>query len=312
MAQPYDRNYKLFGQSDLRGLLYLFGRIPLDADVVIEPVPKELILPGLLIADDAFLIRQGDRKGILHLEAELRWHKGIPRDMGRYAQTLDLRLELPVRSILVLLTKQSAPEPVPDTYAFERGAMEFRFRYEALKLWEMDGAEVVDMGRPRLMPWALLMNTPKAKARKAGEMVEATMDRELGAQFVTFGTLGKRYDRVELLEMLGRLQPMLLRDEILEQSGFVQHFQKKAFERGVEEGREEGREEGHEAGRADGQAEEARRMLKLVLAKRFPGLETPGSIDRLNDAAAIERLVERIVILEDRAAATRLLEDAAQ
>lgn len=317
MAQPWDRNYKLFGQTDLRGLLCVFGGIPLDADIAIEAIPKELILPGLLIADDAYLIREGEHRGVLHLEAELRWHKGIPRDMGRYAQALDLRLELPVRSILVLLTRPSAPDPVPDSYEFQRGAMQFRFDYEPVKLWEMDGARIVDMERPRLMPWALLMDIPRDKVRKAGEIVEATMDRELGAQFVTFGTLGKRYDRVELLEMLGRLQPMLLRDEILEQSGFVQHFQKKAFERGVEEGREQGREQGLEQGleaglekgRADGQGEEARRMLRLILSQRFPGLEDSSAIDRLQDPAMIERLVARIVVVENRDEAAALLRD---
>ena len=59
----------------------------------------------------------------------------------------------------------------------------------------------------------------------------------------------------------------------------------------VQEEREQGRVEGEAQGLAKGQAEEARRLLRMALADRFPGLETMPEIDRIGNIADLESLL---------------------
>ena len=120
MAKRFDRNFKATGQKDARGQLYLFAGVPLDESIEVRPVDKDLAVPGFLV-DDCYIVDDGSGPVVTHLEAELRWHGGIPRDMGRYIQALDLKYELPVDSVLVLLTPAGLPTPAPDSYLIDRG-----------------------------------------------------------------------------------------------------------------------------------------------------------------------------------------------
>ena len=115
MAKPYDRNFKVTGQKDARGHLYVFAGVPLDDSIEVQPVDKDLSVPGFLV-DDCYIVKDKNGSSVKHLEAELRWHTGIPRDMGRYMQALDLKLELHVDSVLLLLTQAGVPDPIPDHY----------------------------------------------------------------------------------------------------------------------------------------------------------------------------------------------------
>ena len=108
------------GQKDARGQLYIFAGVPLDEAIEVTPVDKDLSVPGFLV-DDCYIVKQGAHTVVKHLEAELRWHSGIPRDMARYIQALDLKFELPVESVLVLMTQVGTPAPVPTSYRIRRG-----------------------------------------------------------------------------------------------------------------------------------------------------------------------------------------------
>ncbi|MDX1983866.1 MAG: hypothetical protein SFV51_26565 [Bryobacteraceae bacterium] len=294
MANPYDRNFKVFGEDDVRGMMYLFAGIPLTDRVSITPIDKDLAVPGLLV-DNAQIIRHRGRRFILHLEAELFWHDGIPRDIGRYAQALDLKYELPVRSVLVLLTPRGCPKRLPKDYRYRRGGLDFRHRYETVPVWKLPAENYVRLARPSLQPWVLLMRPSDRQAQRAADLVTTSGDKDLMAQFLALGRLNSRYDKAKLLEFLGRLQPMILRDDILEQSDFVQYFKKKGLDQGREEGREEGRAEG------------ALCLLRLLLRERFKGLETRPELNRLTDPAEIERLAKKLLAAKDRESALGIL-----
>ena len=85
MAKRYDRNFKVTGQNDARGQLYIFAGVPLGESVEVTQVDKDLAVPGFLV-DDCYLLKDAAGTRVMHLEAELRWHSGIPRDMARYIQ----------------------------------------------------------------------------------------------------------------------------------------------------------------------------------------------------------------------------------
>ena len=105
------------------------------------------------------------------------------------------------------------------------------------------------------------------------------------ARFLTLGSL--RYDREELKQMLGGPR-MGMVEVIMEGSSLVRYEREQAEAKGKAEGKAEGL--------AKGQAEEARRLLRLALADRFPGLETMPELDRIQDLADLESLLLRHAI----------------
>jgi hypothetical protein len=258
MAQRFDRSAKVFGEEDVRGMLYLFAGIPLEDRVHITPIDRDLALPGMLVA-----------------------------------QGLSLKFQLPVRSILVLLTSRGCPERPPRVCVSRSEHTVFRHRFEIVPLWKQRAAPIVRLARKSLQPWVLLMRPNDREAQRAADIIGG--DRDLASQYLTLGRLNERYDRAKLLEMLGRLQPMILRDEILEQSDFIQYFKKK------------GLDQGREAGLAEGRVEGARDLLRLLLRERFKGLENRPELKRLTEIGQIERLTKKIVAAKDREAVLALL-----
>ena len=81
MAKRFDRNFKVTGQQDARGYLYIFAAVPLDDSIEVTPVDKDLSVPGFLV-DDHYILTGPSGPRIKHLEAELRWRAEIPRHMG--------------------------------------------------------------------------------------------------------------------------------------------------------------------------------------------------------------------------------------
>ena len=64
---------------------------------------------------------------------------------------------------------------------------------------------------------------------------------------------------------------------------------------------------------AAGEAREARRMLRLALAQRFPGLETMPEIDRISETGDLENIMLRQVFgSTDRASVELAIVSAAE
>ncbi len=51
MAKRFDRNFKVTGQQDARGYLYIFAGVPLDNSIEVTPLHKDLSIPGFLVDD---------------------------------------------------------------------------------------------------------------------------------------------------------------------------------------------------------------------------------------------------------------------
>jgi len=103
--------------------------------------------------------------------------------------------------------------------------------YRVVKVWEMDPAMALDVDRPTLLPWTLLMRPTRTQVRETARRLKRAGDASLIAQFLTLGGLNPDYGKFELLEFLEK-EAMYLKREIIEASRFIQglkqEFRKEA------------------------------------------------------------------------------------
>jgi len=166
--------------------------------------------------------------------------------------------------------------------------------YRVVKVWEMDPAMALDVDRPTLLPWTLLMRPTRTQVRETARRLKRAGDASLIAQFLTLGGLNPDYGKFELLEFLEK-EAMYLKREIIEASRFIQGL-KQEFRK---EARKEGREEGREEGMLD--------VLRAASSDRFPGI----AILPLDlHGEELKLLVRRVLSAPNRRAAEAWLKKA--
>ncbi len=84
----------------------------------------------------------------------------------------------------------------------------------------------------------------------------------------------------------------MLTAEMIEESSFYQMVLEKGVEKGMSAGR----------------VQEARRLLRLVLDQRFPGLEVPNAVEALNDPDRLEGLIKDLLAAPDAGSARSILQ----
>jgi len=192
-----------------------------------------------------------------------------------------------------------APAVVPDEHRIDLDDLQAQVRFRVIRLWEIDPAPVLEWQRPSLWPWVSLMRSSPEILERTARQIASLGDRKTAAEFVVLG--GLRYNKNDLAEMLGRVSAMLTNEQ-LEESSYYQMILEKGMEKGIEKGIEKGMQ--------TGRLEEARRVLRRLLALRFPGLETLPELDAVASPERIESLLEAIVTAGDAEAARAAIRQA--
>ncbi|MGH9836131.1 MAG: hypothetical protein ACREBD_39470 [Blastocatellia bacterium] len=167
-----------------------------------------------------------------------------------------------------------------------------------VNLWGLPTADALKTARASILPFVPLMKGGQAEleasAQALGQVAEEPLRQRLSLHFVMLGSL--RYNRVELLDLLGRTTMVPL--HILKETPFYQEIR--------EEGRQEGREEGREEGRREGREEVERKVLielfRDLALKRFLGLELGSELERVRDLDALKQLCLDLDQIPDEAA----------
>lgn len=174
-----------------------------------------------------------------------------------------------------------------------------------VQAWEVDPAAVLETGDPKMLPWAILMNSSDAQVRQIAVVLREQGDDESIARFLTLGSI--RYDRNQLEAMLEGTR-MGFVEAIMEGSSLVQEVRDKALKQGVQQGVQQG----HQRGVEEGRIEEARRLLRVCLRTRFAGLEAVPEIDAIGSLDAIEALLQNALTVTDSAEIQRQIAAAAR
>lgn len=291
MSKPYDRLFKTLAEEDPRGLLHLFGSVPLEVEAQVRAVEREVAAPALEV-DHVYHVQTAEEEWLEHYEVQTRYKSDVPERLVWYGVTLALRSRLPVRTTLVLLAERYAPARVRASGQVKTGCLEMISRYRVVKVWKLEAAMVLRLGRPSLLPWVALMRGSPGALRSAAKEIVRLGSRKLAEELVVLG--GLRYDKKELAAMLGRLSAMLT-EEMLQDSSYYQMILEKGMEKGIEEG----------------SVTEARRVLRLVLSLRFPGLEGAPELDAITERERLEALLAAVVTAADREGAGAVIRGAA-
>ena len=242
-------------------------------------------------ADEVYRV-SGRRAHLIHIEMQSRRHSSLARRLWRYNALLDLKYNLRVRSIAVLL------RPEADSHKLS-GVLELRlpdrdpivtFYYRLVRAWEQP-VEPLLVGSLATLPMATLADVPVADVPGVLERIDSRLTVEApapdAARIMTAAlTLaGMRLGPHEIISLAKRLRTM----NILKDSSFYQVI--------LKEGREQGRKEGLGQGQLLGRIEEAREVLFRLGRIRFGRINkgTRAAILAIDNLDRLERLSERLL-----------------
>ncbi len=308
--KPFDRLAKEFADEAPLLFLRILGIVPPDVAVQLEQLRPETAPPISLPDYVAVLSIQGLKSRMLHIEFLLQYRGTVPATMARYGGSLAWQYRMPVTSILLLLKNEGVPADIPEVGEFAIEETRLRHPFRTVRLWELDPQPMLETADPSLLPWALLMRFGREEAERLGAEIGRSGNERGITSFLTLGSL--RYPRKELERMIGG-PTMSLEEAIIEGSWIFQEARERAAADGLQKGIQKGLDEGLQQGLQRGQAQEARRLLTLYLADRFPGLETMPELDRIAAPAVFETLlIHHVTRSDDRTSVEAAIKQAAR
>lgn len=285
--KPYDQAFKFLAEQDAESLLVLLGYLQSGERAEIEVLPRELRAAAIL-PDQPYRVLTAREHSIVHVEAQTYFDKSMLARIGEYGVRLWISYRLPIRSYVLLLTKRGLPKGLRTQGVIDAGDIQIKVRYRLIKLWEILARKVLAMNRVNLLPFVPLMRGGREEletgAQRLSQVPDESRRSEMGMHFLMLG--GLRYNRVDLLELIGGKSMIPL--EQLKESSFYQFV--------AEEGR----------------LEDAREMLRMLAAKRFPGLKLGEELDRIHDLDALRRLGLEVSDLPDAETLKRRIDELVQ
>ena len=256
----------------------------------IEEVAQEQ--PAISKAD--YVLKAKTASGARHvfvLEFLTRWDTDKLLDFARYTLFCKKKFRLRNRPVLVLFKPSARARAI-----YEDECVTFRF--QLLKLYEVDAAEVLARGIPELYPLIPLMKGGVALAQRANR---ALLESELPRS--------KKADLLAVLRVfLGLRDPMQAAKVMQEQDAHMNVMaESPVYQEILNQGRDQGRAEGlaegeakglaegEAKGKAKGRAEGLRKAVELGLEIRF-GVEAKkvrSMIDKCS-LAELERAAESV------------------
>ncbi len=251
----------------------------LDASYkVVEKIGTELPKTTSRLADFVYLVeKESQAPFILHVEFQLtKSEKPMPFRMCEYNIRLIDQRGIPVCSTVIYLKEEADEGSEYRSFCPIDGQEVLRFRYNVIRMWEIDGRELLKRKMLGLYPLIGLtkLEQPEETFREVISEIKKIPDKVLAAD-VLFGfkLLAEQKHSAELLEALIR------KEEIMESRLYREIYN-------------EGKEEGEEKGRL----ETAQSNVQSVLTARFElPLKTRKQlrerITKIDDTSVLQELV---------------------
>ena len=169
------------------------------------------------------------------------------------------------------------------------------WRYDVIRLWELEADAVLQMDKPALMALVgqMRMTEPERIVPAVLGRIQAVPDGEQRSELLT--ALINLIGDEGVLKMIERMIDMELLD-----TPYLRRIRQESWEKGVGEGRQEGRREGVEEGRREGVEEGLRAAVLAAVTARFnPPVQTYQRLEhrlrQVRDVSVLPRLLETII-----------------
>jgi predicted transposase YdaD len=255
MARPtYDNILKQLASQAPEGFFAWLAHTLRMEPAIIEnrDLPSELPTAPRY-ADVVWLIRIEAEHAILHIELQLEFDETMSERLLGYQARLIERYHLPVISIVIWLKKTRDIPTSPAIWSW-RGQEANRCVFQTIKLWELPQEDILNAPYPHLWPIAGLMAkaTGESVARVGQQIADTSLKEGVKSELIGFlSLLASIQLKAETIRAAFRRHPMI--NELWKHSSIAQEL--------IAEGREEGRKE------------EALRMTRVALERRFGSLD---------------------------------------
>ena len=287
MSKPYDistREFLAHDPDSWMAYLHLNASGPIRViDANLAAVTAE--------ADKVYHVG-GQGAHLIHIEMQAGAYGNLPRRLWRYNAMLDLKHNLRVRSVAVLLRPDSDDRQLTGVLDLKSpgGDDIVRFHYIVVRTWEQP-VEPIMTGNPWVLPMAPLAAVPSADVPRIIQRIDARLATEAvpeRAGKIMMATLlmaGLRLSNPQIIDLRRSLKTM----NIFEKSSFYHLLRDEARE----EGRKVGRKEGEKLGQIAG----AQKVLFHLGRSRLGPIskKTRLAIEAINDLTRLERLAERML-----------------
>ena len=284
--KAYDQAFKSLSDRSPRGLLDIFGVLPIEVEAEVEALPRDLAMRPLVI-DTAYLIRRRRHKPYIAVfEALTSWQQDIAERLACYAALIGIKYRLPVKMYVIPLAEFACPKTAVPMGKGVWGDVTVASRLNWIKPWDIDGRVVLRCGLPDLDPWAVLFNLSRVEEE---EVLNRLNEKGRGPDASLFRLLGGmryRKRKPDWIALLERMKQMIRPELFLESLA-------------VEDWRDEGRQEGRLI--------EAKDALVTFILARFPKLKIAASIHSSTDLNALRALIPKVAVARDEASIKQLL-----
>jgi hypothetical protein len=206
----------------------------------------------------------GQEMAIIEIYAE--WDKLIPLHLIDYRVRHKIQHGVEARSCVILLRpSKSATDRYEDR--------ELRFRFQLVKIYEMDARRMVSEGPLCMLPFVPLMKGGEAALDEAEDLVyRSEKTRPVKADMLTSMAILSGLVSAELpARLIARRKDIMIESaayEIIKKEGFAEGRttgHKEGLQEGLEQGLERGLEQGLQKGRFEANRENAKNLLLLGL-----------------------------------------------
>lgn len=246
----------------------------------IETLDRELNLPDRRI-DSVFKI---NNEYVLNIEFQTEYEDNIEFRMLLYNVLLKVKYNLPVRTIIIYLTKKNENK-IKDFYLNKCFDTSIDFKFEVIKVWELNSDEILNKNIYGMYPLLAL-------SRKDESLTKMIYDKIIKADITDD-------KRESLIKVLSTLLNLIYKGENIKNMLPVEKLEglfDKIKTEAKSEGKAEGMAEGLKEGRLDGKIIEAKNLLIRLLNKKFKQIpkNLNKKINECQNAEILENIIENI------------------
>ena len=281
MSKPYDAVTRHLIETDPLAWLRAAG-LPGEK---IELVDANL---STVTAEADRILRVHDPEYIANLEPQSSFDRGLIERLLRYSVLIFCKYGLAVASVLLLLRRQAERERYPGVFSYRApDGSGVEFRYQVIRVWELDAAEIL-RGPLVLLPLApLTENVSEKNLPDVLQQMETRLDAEAAPS-----------EKIELWTGAFVMLGLKYKEEAISQiwKGVAGMKESVTYQMILKEGWAEGRLKGIMEGRTEGRAEGERKMLLLSGEKRLgaPDAAARAEIETMTSSERLESLATRL------------------